>query len=409
METPQTHRRMSRGPRIALIVLASLAVLIVVGRLVLDPIAAQQTRKALETIKGFKATFTDVHVTVLPPSYEITNFKLIEDKAGRWDEPLIFTESARVSILWRRLLDRQVVARAVVVGPKFVAIRRVEEKAKKAPRLGKTMQDAAPIKIDRLEIVDGEVLIAEGKGKNAPKLWLNKVNAEVANIAMREEMMDERPATLNLTGRVQRSGKLRVEATINPWTQKPTFTSDAALEGLDARELHGLLANKADLKATRGEINLFVKVKAKNGVLDGGVKPIIKDLELEAQDQDIGTKVKAFLADAAVELMSDDIPGRDAIATTIPIKGTLDQPDTQIVPTILGVVRNAFVVGLQAGFTNLPPKTAPKEEGVVRQAVDALKSDEGPPEAQPGEADQQKRTDARTRQGRKGKATRQPD
>ena len=35
------------------------------------------------------------------------------------------------------------------------------------------------------------------------------------------------------------------------------------------------------------------------------------------------------LADTAIDIMSDDNSGRDAVATTIPIKGTLDQPDVR--------------------------------------------------------------------------------
>jgi hypothetical protein len=54
-----------------------------------------------------------------------------------------------------------------------------------------------------------------------------------------------------------------------------------------------------------------------------------------------------------------------------------------MVPTILGVIRNAFVEGLASGFSNLPPKTAEKKEGVLKQTWQALKKGEGPPEAQP--------------------------
>ena len=50
---------------------------------------------------------------------------------------------------------------------------------------------------------------------------------------------------------------------------------------------------------------------------------------------------------------------------------------------MLGVIRNAFVVGLREGFGNLPPRVAEKKENPVKQAWDALTDDKGPPEAQP--------------------------
>ena len=70
-------------------------------------------------------------------------------------------------------------------------------------------------------------------------------------------------------------------------------------------------------------------------------------------------------------------------AVTIPIKGKLTDPDIQLWPTVLGVIRNAFVQGLASGFANVPPPTAEKKEGPVVQAKNALTKDKGPPKAQP--------------------------
>ena len=141
-------------------------------------------------------------------------------------------------------------------------------------------------------------------------------------------------------------------------------------------------------------------------MLQGGVKPIFEHIELEPGNQDLGTRLKTFFADSAIELLSDDVPGRDAVATVIPIKGDIDSPEVQLVPTVLGVVRNAFVIGLQSGFANLPPQTAPKKEGVVRQAVDALKKDEGPPQAQP--EPRRREEDSRARPARPPRASPSP-
>jgi hypothetical protein len=383
MSTTDHGRKPSHRLRNLVIVLLALAAVIIVGRLVLDPLAARLTRSALKKLDGFTATFTDVHVAVLPPSFTITNFKLIEEPKGRWDEPLVFADRAQVGVMWRKLLHRQVVAWARIDGPKFVAATRHEEKTKKAPKVGDQLADMAPLKLDQLEIVDGEVLLAQGHGKNAPQLWLHDLDLKVRNLATRKELMNDEPGTLNLRGKVQRSGDLAVDAALNPWTRLPTFTAKAKLENLDARELYKFIAEKTDLKAVKGDINVFVELKANDGVLKGGVKPLFKDVEIESNSGSLGSKLKAALADAAVDLLSDDNSGRDAVGTVIPIRGSLKDPQTQVVPTVMGVIRNAFVIGLNEGFAGLPPKTAPEKEGVFKQAVQALKKDAGPPEAQP--------------------------
>lgn len=378
---PRPRRR--RSGRGWLIALGVLALLVIVGRIVLDPIAYHFTEKALAKNPKFKASFSDVHVTLLPPSYQIKEFKLVETGSGRWDEPLFYAEKTRVSILWRELLRRHLVGQVRVENPKMVAVRRHEEKAKKGAEAGDSMTDLMPVKLDRLEIVDGEVLIGVGKGKKAPQLWINKMNLVAENMATRKAMMEGEPSTLRLTAMVQKSGRLLVDATMDPFAKALTFSAKGSLQDLKARELYSFLAHETDLQAERGEIDLFLEMKARNGELDGGVKPILKNIEIRTSSKDIGDRIKATLADAGLELLSDDLPNRDAVATTIPIKGKVDAPNAQLLPTVLGVVRNAFVMGLRSGFTNLPPPEADKKENPVKQAWRALTSDDEPPRAQP--------------------------
>ena len=77
----------------------------------------------------------------------------------------------------------------------------------------------------------------------------------------------------------------------------------------------------------------------------------------------LGARIKAALSDAALKILSDRVPGRNAVATTIPMEGDLTRPDTKLWPTIAGVIRNAFVSGLADSVDNLPPKEAKGRAG----------------------------------------------
>jgi hypothetical protein len=110
---------------------------------------------------------------------------------------------------------------------------------------------------------------------------------------------------------------------------------------------------------------------------------VLKNVKVRPTDDDFGNKLKAWVADKGLRLFSDRVPDRNAVVTVIPIKGRLDAPDVQLWPTVLGVIRNAFVEGLSSGFTHLPPPTAEKPQGKFEQVKKALKKDEGPPDAQP--------------------------
>jgi len=128
---------------------------------------------------------------------------------------------------------------------------------------------------------------------------------------------------------------------------------------------------------------MFASVTCKRGTLTGGVKPILKNVHVEAPDSGLGTKIKALLADVAVKISSDRVQGRNAVAAIIPIHGDLKKPDVQLVPTILAVLRNAFVEGLSSSLSNVPPPVDQKG-GFFHQARQALsKKSKQPIEAQP--------------------------
>lgn len=393
-EQPPTRRRFrsfptfrtmtGRAPRRLAITLGILVALLVVIRLVLDPIAAHYTRKTLNAGEGFRATFADVHVTILPPGYQIEHLKVIEHPKGRWEDPIYYVKKARVTILWRELLRGHLVGNMWIDQPKFLIKSKQEAKsAGKAKSIAEQFDEMTPLRIDRLDIDGGEVLLARGTGDKAAEMWIHHANLVAENLATRKAMMEGEYAKLRGSARIQRSGKLSLAFNMSPYAKGLTFSGKAKLEDLELRELYAFTKNRADLQAKSGTLDMFVDLRARGGRLDGGVKPVLKNVELEAADKDLGTRLKAALADAAVDLAENEDQGDDRVATVIPIKGKVSDVRAQLVPTILGVVRNAFVVGLASGFSGLPPPTADKKEGVVKQTWKALKKGEGQPEAQP--------------------------
>jgi hypothetical protein len=132
-------------------------------------------------------------------------------------------------------------------------------------------------------------------------------------------------------------------------------------------DVGNFLVKKADLAPRSGSIDLFAEFDAHEGKIAGGVKPILRDVEVKPAKGGVGPALKAWIADAALDIFSDRVPGRNATAAVIPMEGTVSGPKPQVWATIWGVLRNAFVTGLEAGFTRLPAGK-PDEKGVLPQA-----------------------------------------
>ena len=161
-ETP-AHRRIRRLS-IALGVLFGLVIAI---RLLLDPIAAHATRRALDNLDGFRGNFARVHVGVFPPSYEISRLALSRRADGDAAEPIVYAERARAIMALGPLLRGRKIASLRVEHPKVVILNtrsrpKKEEggaqsrKPAPPPDLSRQLRAATSLKVDRVEILDGE-------------------------------------------------------------------------------------------------------------------------------------------------------------------------------------------------------------------------------------------------------------
>lgn len=375
-------------PRRLLIALIVLLCLVVLIRLVLDPIATHFTRKALNEAEGIEGRFDSVHVTVFPPGYEIHELRLIESPGGDWKRPLVSAERIGVALQSKRLLDAELSARMRVEEPKIVYVKRaagpppIKEKPE-IPDIDAQLRELIPARVDRIEVVRGDLTYRDTTQKGNPDLGIHRIEVAAENLATRPGRANGQPATVSASATVGKSGDLSAFVSVNPFAKQLEFAGNAALRGLKLAELSDFEKAAADVKTPQGTIDTFVEFKASNGYITGGVKPVLKNVEVEAAKDDFGTKVKAWLADTALDLASDRVPGRNAVATTIPIKGRLDDPQVQVWPTVLSTIRNAFVIGISSGFSNLPPPTSDEKQGVLEQAADALQKDKGPAKAQP--------------------------
>ena len=383
---PLAGSRRRRWPRRLLIIVGILVVLVVVVRLVLDPIAGYATRKGLDKMDGFRGDFEHVHVTLFGPGYTISRLKLIEDPGGSWKTPVFYAESVHVGVDWRRLLHGKIIAAVRIVEPKIDIISKKEEapKPKKAaPDLSVQLPHVTTLKVARIEIVRGEVLFRDLTEKRHPELWVHKLDLAAENLPTREKLAGARPTILSASGVVGHSGKMTLFVSADPFASPLAFAGQFEMKDLRVAELYDFIEPKTKLQTPHGTVDLFAEFTVKNGRLSGGVKPVLKNVDVRPAESGAWDGFKAWLADKVVKLASDRVPGRNAVATVVPLEGPLTEPDVQLWPAIFGVVRNAFVEGIASGFTYLPPDKSAQKQGVLAQATDALKKDKGPPKAQP--------------------------
>jgi len=378
--------QLGKAARRSIFALLILVAVLIIIRAVLDPVATYFTRRELNSNDRIRADLQRVHITVLPPGYEIHRLKVVEHPADDWRRPLFFAERMRATVSLRGLLHARLSAKVRIDDPKIIVAKREAAREKTStgiPDIRAVLEKVIPARIERIEVRGGEFLFRDLTAPRHPEIWVHHIELAAENLVTRSKLAGGRPATISASAKLGRSGDVSLFASANPFARSPDFAGSVELRGWKVAELYDLEEPATKLQTPEGTLDVFVEFKASGGEISGGVKPVLKNVKVRPTEQTFGNKLKAWLADEGLHLFSDRVPDRNAVATVVPIKGRLDKPDIQLWPTILGVVRNAFVEGISSGLTHLPPPEAPKKEGVVKQAAHALDKKQGPPKAQP--------------------------
>ena len=223
--------------------------------------------------------------------------------------------------------------------------------------LNDLLHKITPLEVDHIDILDGQVAFVDTSRKERPEIWMHDLQLSVENLTNRVRLTEGRPVLLTASATLARSGTVSILITADPFEKGLTFSGRAAVVGLETSELYRFIEPATKLQAPQGTIDIFVEFDCRNGVLTGGVKPVLKNVKIRPNDKNPFSVLKAWVTDLAVKLFSDRVHDRNAVATVLPIKGTLTAPDLQLWPAIFGVMRNAFIEGLTSGYAHLPPKT----------------------------------------------------
>ncbi len=346
------------------IVVAAVVGLLAAARLALNPLAARHTRQVLASLHGYRGTFDAVSVSPWHLSYAIEGLKLVQvptPPGASEKRPFFYARRIEIGLHWRDLIHRhELVAGVELDEPKLNLIvgasksKRSSQTGIVDPNLGEKLSKLAPLDVDRIELKGAEVSFTDRSSGGEPTLWLHRVDATLENLATRVGLAHGEPTTLAASGTLQDTGRVSVFLTADPFAKKFAFAGRAAVEGLSLEELGNFMVHKADVAPEKGSIDLFAEFDAHDGRVSGGVKPVVKRASVKPAKGGLGPQLKAWVADIGLKLLSDRVPGRDAAAALVPFHGSVNGPKAELWPTIWGVLRNAFVIGIDSGFTGLP-------------------------------------------------------
>lgn len=368
---------MTPGKKRALKVLIASLLVLAALLVAAQPLAHWGVRKAFAAVPGYSSTYARAAVSFFPITVQLTGLRMVPEDPSL---PIVQVEDARLGVAFAELFRGQVRPWASVDHAKFIVFapsiptqaqldlfRKAKAEVKKLATDTDKKLKAVPaaVLIQSLQLRDSEVLFAftehrsedpehpEGK---APVLWVHGLEATLEGLSTRDGLTQQ-PTKVTLTGKVARSGTLTAFVTADLLAPGGlTFAGQAALKGQQLSDLFGIL-QIVGFKAS-GELSLEVRAGAKENVITGAVQPVLKNANFESVGPDLLHKLQALLIDAAVGIVSDRVPDRNAVATVVPFHGQLNAPDLDVMSAVFATFRNAFVLGLTEALGESPEARA---------------------------------------------------
>jgi len=349
----------------------------------LDPVVEWQTRERLKIFEPqYVVTFEDARLQPTKLNYALTHLKIMKQSAGGNKDPYVYIDKIEFGVYGREVLHLHLVA-TMEINKLRVNLIAADSKSEEQldtgiPDFQEKLSGVFPLTVDRVELKDAEIMFTDKTNKDFPKVWIHALDGTLENLATRAALSRGEPTSIAISGKIQDTGELSAFITADPLAKGLFFAGRAMVNNFELKEISGVMASKSGLTVEQGTLDLFAEFDCRAGKLSGGIKPVLKNVEVVQGKPGIKNKIKAVLADAAVHLVSDRVGDRQAVATVIPISGDINAPDVQIWPTIAGVIRNAFVIGVSESFERLPAPKANHDQSPLGIIKDALDKKEGP-------------------------------
>jgi len=307
-------------------------------------------------MKGYYGHVNDIDLAIIRGAYKIDSIYLDKkDTITSKQTPFFASSAIDLSVEWKALFKGAIVGEVVMQEPMLRFTKdKVEPKdvARDSSALKELLDDFMPLRINRCEIKNGRLLYIDESTKPRVDLQMTKLHLRAENLRNSYDSTVVLPATVNATANLY-EGTLTFDAKANPLAVSPTFDMSAELKNTNMVKLNDFFQAYAKIDVNKGKFGLYTEVAAKDKKFAGYVKPIIKDLDVlgkEDRKDNIIQKLWEGLAGTVAEVFENQ--PKDQLATKIPFKGDLDDPQTNVWYALSNVLQNAFIHALQPTIDN---------------------------------------------------------
>ena len=334
-----------------LLVLIVTIIVVIIFRLALPFIVLRYANKTLATMDGYYGRIQDIDIALIRGAYKLDSVYINKVDSLTHDQIPFFSASVvDISIEWRALFHGSIVGEFVFEKPTLIFTKEKVEPStlkKDSSAFEELQDDFMPLRVNRFEVKNGNIRYIDKGSKPKVDIAMTDTYILAQNLRNVYDSTDLLPATVHAEATVY-GGTATFNMKLNPMAHEPTFDLNTELKNTNLVELNEFFQAYAKVDVNKGTFGMYAEIAAKEGQFAGYVKPLIKNLDIlgkEDRSDNIFQKMWEGIAGAVSEVFENQ--EKDQVATKIPFKGKIEDPDTNVWYAIVNVLRNAFISAMQ--------------------------------------------------------------
>jgi Domain of Unknown Function (DUF748) len=361
------------------IITGSIILLLIIVRLMLPFFVTRYVNKVLADLQGYDGSISGVSIYLIRGAYSINDLKIFKIE-GNDTVPFIDFPVTDLSVEWRALLNGSVVGEVVIKKPKLNFIggdgESVNQTGTEVDWVD-FVKKLVPLKINRMEIVQGTVFFYDFTTKPKVSLYLDSLDVLATNLNNAQDITDPLPSSVSATATSIGGGKLEVQMDINVLKKIPDLDADLKFENVNMPALNDFFLAYSKVDIESGSFSLFSEVTIDSGNIRGYIKPIAKHIKVVDWERDKQNPLN-LIWQSIIGVLAEVFENQkqSQFATKVPIEGKVSDIEAALWPAVFNILKNAFVKAFAMNTENsvefvdadrLQPDGSRKEERKARR------------------------------------------
>jgi hypothetical protein len=348
------------------IIFVALVVIVVIFRLLLPTIVTRYANKVLADMDGYTGHIEGVNISLLRGAYVIRDLK-IEKTTGKVPVPFIYAESIDLSVDWNTLFKGAIKGEVIFNKPE---LNFVSGKSEATSQTGTETDWTAPLKklmplqINRFEIQNGRISYKDFESKPKVDMYIRDLHLLATNLSNLENPNERLPSMLNIEGQSIGNGQLLITSNMNLLKQIPDADLNMKFTDISLPAINDFAKAYGKFDFEKGRLSIFSEMSLNDSKLAGYVKPILDDVRVlnwTEEKESFLQKLWQGVIGVSMDIFKNH--PKDQFATKVPIEGTLDNVETKTWPTIINIIKNAFIKAYDKSIEDTVNFGSQTEEG----------------------------------------------